>query len=91
VLTAPLDPVGMEEDHMGDPAPLPREPRAWPQRDRRRGFGRAAARRTGGGLLQLPGGGHGRAAIRPLLKLVGDPSDQEIAREPTSYESLSAT
>jgi hypothetical protein len=41
---------------MGDPAPLPHEPRAGPQGDRRRGFGRAAARRTGGGLLQLPGG-----------------------------------
>jgi hypothetical protein len=40
---APLDPVGMDEDHMGDPAPLPHEPRAWPQGDRRRGCNRAAA------------------------------------------------
>jgi hypothetical protein len=42
-LTAPLDTVDMDEDHMGDPAPFPHEPRAWLQRDRRRGFGRAAA------------------------------------------------
>src|ERR1700737_2511174 len=38
--------------------------------------------RTGGSLLQLPGGGHGEAAIRPLLKLVSDPSGQEVAGEP---------
>ena len=44
-MTAPLDPVGMDEDHTGDPAPLPREPRAWPQRDRRRGFCRTATQR----------------------------------------------
>ena len=67
---------------MGDPAPLPHEPRAGPQGDRRRGFGRAAARRTGGGLLQLPGGRFREAAIFPLLKLVNDPSDQEVAGEP---------
>jgi hypothetical protein len=42
-LTAPLDTVDMDEDHMGDPAPFPHEPRAWLQRDRRRRFGRAAA------------------------------------------------
>jgi hypothetical protein len=36
----------MDEDHMGDPAPLPYEPRAWLQRDRRRGFNRAPARVT---------------------------------------------
>jgi hypothetical protein len=30
-LTAPLDPVGMDEGHVGDPAPLPHEPRAGPQ------------------------------------------------------------
>src|SRR5205807_3843677 len=53
-----------------------------PQGDRRRGFGRAAARRTGGGLLQLPGGGLREAAICPLLKLINDPSDQEVAGEP---------
>ena len=81
-LTAPLDPIGMDEDRVGDPAPLPHEPRARPQGDRRRGFSRAAARRTGGGLLQLPGGGLREAAIRPLLKLVSDPSDQEVAGEP---------
>ena len=52
------------------------------KRDRRRGFSRAAAQRIGGGLLQLPCGGRGEAAIRPLLKLVSDPSDQEIAGEP---------
>src|ERR1700730_15184668 len=64
--TAPLDPVGMDEDHMGDRAPLPHEPRAWPQRDRRRGFAPSAAQRIGG-LLQLPCGRRGEAAIRPLL------------------------
>jgi hypothetical protein len=68
-LTAPLDAVGMDEDHMGDPAPFPHEPRARLQRDRRRGYNRAAARRTGGGLLQLPGGGLREAAVRPLLRL----------------------
>src|SRR5580704_14403764 len=47
-LTAPLDTVGTDEDRVGDPAPLPHEPRAWLQRDRRRGFNRAAAQRTGG-------------------------------------------
>src|SRR5580704_4103214 len=72
----------MDEDHMGDPAPLPHEPRAGPQGDRLRGIGGAAARRTGGGLLQLPDGSLREAAIRPLLKLVSDPSDQEVAGEP---------
>jgi hypothetical protein len=43
-MTAPLDPIGMDEGRMGDPVPLPHEPRAGPQGDRRRGFGRAAAR-----------------------------------------------
>ena len=81
-LAAPLDPVGMDENHVGGPAPLPHEPRAGPQGDRRRGIDRAAARRTGGGLLQLPGGGLREAAIRPLLKLINDPSDQEVAGEP---------
>jgi hypothetical protein len=66
--------VGMDEDHMGDPAPLRREPR---QRDRLRGFGRAAAQLIGGGLRQLPCGRRGETAIRPL-----DPADQEIAGEP---------
>jgi Semialdehyde dehydrogenase, dimerisation domain/Semialdehyde dehydrogenase, NAD binding domain len=81
-LTAPLDPIGMDEGRVGDSVPLPHELRAGPQGDRLRGFGRAAARRTGGGLLQLPGGGHGEAAVRPLLKLINDPSDQEVAGEP---------
>src|SRR5580693_1119270 len=81
-MTAPLDPIGMDEGRMGDPVPLPHEPRAGPQGDRRRGFGRAAARRTGGGLRQLPDGGLREAAIRPLLKLINDPSDQEVAGEP---------
>src|SRR6202023_424515 len=81
-LAAPLDPVGMDEDHMGDPAPLPHEPRAWPQGDRLYGFGRAAALRIGIGVLQLPCGGQGKAAVRPLLKLVSDPSGQEVAGEP---------
>ena len=67
---------------MGDPAPLPHEPRAWPQGDRLYGFGRAAALRIGIGVLQLPCGGQGKAAVRPLLKLVSDPSGQEVAREP---------
>jgi hypothetical protein len=67
---------------VGDPVPLPHEPRAGPQGERRRGFGRAAARRTGGGLLQLPGGGLREAAVRPLLKLINDPSDQEVVGEP---------
>ena len=48
-LTAPLDPIGMDEGRVGDPVPFPHEPRAGLQRDRRRGFGRAAARRPGGG------------------------------------------
>jgi hypothetical protein len=39
---------------MGDPAPLPHEPRTWPQGDRLYGFGRAAALRIGVGVLQLP-------------------------------------
>src|SRR5580704_5020030 len=81
-LAAPLDAIGMDEDHMGDPAPLPHEPRAWPQGDRLYGFGRAAALRIGIGVLQLPCGGQGKAAVRPLLKLVSDPSGQEVAREP---------
>ena len=81
-LTAPLDTVGMDEDRVGDPAPFAHEPRAWLQRDRGRGFNRAAVQRIGGGLLQLPCGGHGEAAICPLLKLVNDPSDQEVAGEP---------
>ena len=72
----------MDEDHMGDPAPLPHEPRARLQRDRRRGFNRAAAQRVGASSLQLPCGRRGDAAIRPLLRLVTDPSDQEIAGEP---------
>src|ERR1700732_957507 len=72
---APLDPIGMDEGRMGDPVPLPHEPRAGPQGDRRRGFGGAAARRTGGGLRQLPDGGLREAAIRPLLKLINDTSD----------------
>src|SRR5580693_2779417 len=38
--------------------------------------------RTRGGSLQLPGGGRGEAAIRPLLKLVSNSSDQEVAGEP---------
>src|SRR3984893_11246532 len=80
-LAAPLDPIGMDEDRVGAPAPLPHKPCAWPHGDRRRGFGRAAARRTGGGSLQLPGGGLREAAIRPLLKLVTDPSGQEVAGE----------
>jgi hypothetical protein len=88
-LTAPLDPIGMDEDHMGDPVPLPHEPRAGPQGDRRRGISRAAARRIGGGLLQLPGGGLRKAAIRPLLKLVGDPSDDE-ARRPDCWLVIEA-
>ena len=46
------------------------------------GVSRAAARRIGTGLLQLPCGGRGEAAVRPLLKLVTDPSDQEVAGEP---------
>src|ERR1700732_382194 len=78
-LTAPLDPVGMDEGRMGDPAPLPHKPCAWPQGDWRRGFDRAAARRIGTALLQLPGGGHGEAAVRPFLKLVSNSSDQEVA------------
>jgi hypothetical protein len=61
---------------------LPREPRAWLQRDRRRGFDRATAQRVGASSLQLPCDRRGEAAIRPLLKLVGDPADQEIAGEP---------
>jgi hypothetical protein len=60
----------------------PHEPRARLQRDRLRGFGRAAAQRVGASSLQLPCGGRGEAAIRPLLKLVTDPSGQEIAGEP---------
>jgi hypothetical protein len=47
----------------GDPAPFAHSPRAWLQGDRRRGFGRAAAQRIGGGLLQLLCGGHGEAAV----------------------------
>src|SRR3984893_4848292 len=43
----------MDEDRVGAPAPFAHEPRAGPQGDRRRGFGRAAARRTGGGLLPV--------------------------------------
>jgi hypothetical protein len=81
-LTAPLDPIGMDEGRVSDPAPFPHEPRDRLQRDRRRGFGRAAALRIGAGLLELPCGRRGEAAIRPLLKLVGDPSGQEIAGEP---------
>src|SRR6202040_2138201 len=76
-LTAPLDPIGMDEGRVGDTAPFAHEPRARLQRDRLRGFGRAAARRVGGDLLQLPCGGLREAAIRPLLKLINDPSDQE--------------
>ena len=34
-LTAPPDPIGMDEGRMGDPVPFPHEPRAWLQRDRR--------------------------------------------------------
>ncbi len=41
-LAAPFDPVDMDEDHMGDPAPLPHEPRARPQGDRRRGCSKSA-------------------------------------------------
>jgi hypothetical protein len=67
---------------VGNPAPLPHEPRAWLQRNRLRGFGRAAARRIGDGLLQLPCCGLGEAATCPLLKLVSDPTDQEVAGEP---------
>ena len=52
------------------------------KRDRRRGFNRAAAQRVGASSLQLPCGGRGEAAIRPLLKLVTDPSGQELAGEP---------
>jgi hypothetical protein len=81
-LTAPLDTVGMDEGRVSDPAPLPHQPRAWLQRNRRRGFGRAAAPRAGGGLFQLPCGGHGEAAVCPLLKLISDPSGQEVAGEP---------
>jgi hypothetical protein len=44
-------------DNVGDPAPFAHKPRAWLQRNRLRGFGRAAAQRIGGGLLQLPCGG----------------------------------
>ncbi len=81
-LAAPLDPVGMDEDHMGDPAPLPREPRARPQGDRRRGFSRTAVQWVGASSLQPSCGGRGEAAISPLLKLVSNSSDQEVAREP---------
>src|ERR1700738_4755602 len=66
-LTAPFDTVGMDEDRVGDPAPFPHEPRARLQRDRRRGFNRAAAQRVGASSLQLPCGGRGEAAIGPLL------------------------
>ena len=62
---------------MGDSAPFAHEPRARPQGDRRRGCNRAAAQQIGAGLLQLPCGGRGEAAIRPLLKLVSNSSDQE--------------
>jgi hypothetical protein len=65
-----------------DPAPLPHEPRARLQRDRRRGFGRAAAQGIGGGPLQLPCGGQGEAAGGFLLKLINDPADQEIKGKP---------
>jgi hypothetical protein len=43
------------------------------------GAGLAAAERIRGRSLQLPCGGHGEAAVCPLLKLVSDPSDQEVA------------
>src|ERR1700674_5566551 len=72
----------MDEDRVGDPAPFPHEPRARLQRDRRRGFNRAAAQRVGASSLQLPCGGLREAAVRPLLKLVTDPSGQEVAGEP---------
>jgi Sulfatase len=75
-------PARIKDNHMGDPAPLAHEAGARPQEDRRRRFGRAAALRIGGGLLQFPCGGRGEAAIRPLLKLIRDPLDQEIAGEP---------
>ncbi len=81
-LAAPLDADGMDEDHMGDSAPFAHEPRARPQGDRRRGCNRAAAQPIGAGLLQLPCGGRGEAAIGPLLKLVSNSSDQEVAGEP---------
>jgi hypothetical protein len=32
--------------------------------------------------IEVRCGGHGEAAICPLLKLVNDPSDQEVAGEP---------
>src|ERR1700694_2211899 len=44
--------------------------------------GDLAAPGTGGGLRRLRGGGFREAAIRPLLKLINDPSDQEVAGEP---------
>ena len=56
---------------MGDPAPLPHEPRARPQGDRRCGCNRAAAQRIGAGLLQLPCGRRGEAAIRPRPRGMG--------------------
>src|SRR6202048_928488 len=37
---------------------------------------------VGLGAPRLRGGGSGGAAVRPLLKLVGDPAGQEIAGEP---------
>ena len=46
------------------------------------GFNRAAAQRVGASSLQIPCGGRGEATIRPLLKLVTDPSGQEVAGEP---------
>src|ERR1700732_667822 len=46
--------------------------------------GLAAPRRGGPAAAgsRLPGGGLREAAIRPLLKLINDPSDQEAAGEP---------
>jgi hypothetical protein len=66
---------------VGDPPPLPRQPRARLQRDRRRGYGRAEPPRIGGDLLQLACDGLGETAIGPLLKLMRDPSDQQVAVE----------
>ena len=48
-LTAPLDAVGMNEDHVGDPAPLSHQPRAGFSEIGGAGF--ATPQRSGSGLV----------------------------------------
>jgi hypothetical protein len=62
-LAAPLDAVGMDEDHVGDAAPLANQTSSQFQRDHRHRLLITAARRSSASLLEFPHDGLGEAAI----------------------------